>query len=107
MALLDRRVGADPRADAPARPDPARAAAHILGYIRHAAHVWTEPQHQCLRCTTAQTKANGIVDREALDAPDQLFKRKGGGFERLNNIFNGELETVLGQFNEAIWAKAA
>ncbi len=104
-------------------------AAHILGYIRHAAlqepllpyaqrvdnalntllaaHAWTEPQRQWLRRIAAQTKANGIVDREALDAPDQLFKREGGGFARLDRLFNGELLDVLGRFNEAIWAARA
>jgi len=47
------------------------------------------------------------VDREALDAPDQIFRREGGGFERLNRIFDGQLVEVLAQFGEAIWGMAA
>lgn len=104
-------------------------AAHILGYIRHAAlqepllpyaqrvdnalhtllapHAWTNPQRQWLQRIAARTTANGIVDREAFDAPDQRFNREGGGFTRLDRLFNGELLDVLGKFNEAIWQQAA
>ena len=39
----------------------------------------------------AQTKVNLLVDREALDDPDLVFKREGGGFNRLDKLFNGEL----------------
>lgn len=104
-------------------------AARIVGYIRQAAigdaltpfeqrvdralqkilaaQSWTTPQRQWLNKIAAQTKANLIVDREALDDPNQLFKREGGGFERLNRIFDGKLETVLADFNESLWEPAA
>ena len=68
---------------------------------------WSTPQRQWLGRIAAQTKANGVVDREALDAPDQVFRREGGGFERLNRMFNGELQVVLARFNEAIWLPTA
>ena len=54
----------------------------------------------------AQTKANVLVDREALDDPDLVFKREGGGFARLDRIFGGELQQVLDTFNESLWATA-
>lgn len=104
-------------------------AAHIVGYIRTVAlndpllpydqrvdhalatilaqRAWSLPQRQWLTRIAAQTKANLVVDREALDAPDQIFKREGGGFERLNRIFEGELAGVLQKFNEAIWVARA
>ena len=104
-------------------------AAHILGYIRQAAlgdallpydqrvdaalaailaqRAWSGPQRQWLQRIAAQTKANLVVDREALDAPDQIFRREGGGYERLNRIFDGELQAVLERFNGAIWGRAA
>jgi type I restriction enzyme R subunit len=104
-------------------------AAGILGYIRQAAlgdalipyeqrvdkalqkisgsHAWTAPQREWLRRLAEQTKANLIVDREALDEPDLIFKREGGGFARLDKIFNGSLQTVLDQFNESLWPPAA
>jgi type I restriction enzyme R subunit len=101
-------------------------AAHIVGYIRKAARAdeallpfdqrvdralnsilaggtWSTPQRQWLQRIAAQTKANGIVDREALDAPDQIFRREGGGYERLNRLFDGQLPVVLARFNETIW----
>ncbi|MCB9882215.1 MAG: type I restriction-modification system endonuclease [Planctomycetes bacterium] len=104
-------------------------AARIVGYIRQAAlgeallpyeqrvdnalqtilasRSWTTPQRQWLQKIAAQTKANLIVDRAALDDPDQLFKREGGGFARLDRIFGGELEQVLATFNDSLWPPAA
>ena len=55
----------------------------------------------------AQTKANMLVDREALDAPALVFRREGGGFVRLDRIFGGELQQVLDTFNESLWAPTA
>jgi type I restriction enzyme, R subunit len=104
-------------------------AARIVGYIRQAAigdalvpyeqrvdralqsilasKSWTTPQRQWLQKIAAQTKANLIVDRAALDDPDLVFKREGGGFARLDRIFGGELQQVLDTFNESLWPPAA
>jgi type I restriction enzyme, R subunit len=104
-------------------------AARIVGYIRRAAlgdplvsyeqrvdralqrilasRNWTRPQRDWLQKIAAQTIANLIVDRAALDDPDLLFKRDGGGFARLDRIFGGELEKVLNTFNESLWQSAA
>lgn len=100
-------------------------AARIVGFIRQAAlgdalipydqrvdaglarllasHKWTTPQREWLKKIAAQTKANVLVDREALDDPDLLFRQQGGGFARLNRIFDGKLADVLDEFNEALW----
>ncbi len=104
-------------------------AARIVGYIRKAAiddpllpydqrvdgalqtmlatQPWSTPQRQWLQRIAAQTKANGIVDRAALDDPDQIFRRDGGGFPRLDRLFDGQLQAVLEIFNETIWQRAA
>lgn len=105
-------------------------AARIIGYIRQAAigdalvpyaervdHAlqnllakplagkpWTQPQRDWLKRIAAQTKANMLVDRDALDDPDLIFKRDGGGFARLDKLFNGQLQPVLEAFNDALWA---
>ena len=103
-------------------------AARIVGYIRQAAigdalvpynervdhalqkllasNTWTGPQRDWLKKIAAQTKANLLVDHAALDDPDLIFKREGGGFTRLDKMFNGELQQVLESFNESIWAAA-
>ncbi|MBX3184553.1 MAG: type I restriction-modification system endonuclease [Polyangiaceae bacterium] len=103
-------------------------AARIVGFIRQAAigdalipyeqrvdHAlqtilaskgWTGPQRQWLQKIAAQTKANLIVDRAAIDDPDQIFKREGGGFARLDRLFSGELQQVLDAFNESLWPPA-
>ena len=104
-------------------------AAKIIGYIRTAAagdplvpydqrvenayqkmlsvQNWTPPQRQWLQRIASQTKANLLVDRDALDDPDLVFRKEGGGFTRLNKIFNGELDSVLQNFNDLIWQPAA
>jgi type I site-specific restriction endonuclease len=104
-------------------------AAGVIGYIRQAAlgdalipyeqrvdqalqkilasKSWNTPQREWLKRLAEQTKANLIVDREALDEPDLIFKREGGGFKRLDRIFDGSLQIVLDQFNESIWPPAA
>ena len=103
-------------------------AARIVGYIRQAAigdalvpynervdhalqkllasRAWTGPQRDWLKKIAAQTKANLLVDHDALDDPNLIFKREGGGFTRLDKMFNGELQQVLEAFNESIWATA-
>lgn len=104
-------------------------AARIVGYIRQAAigdalvpyaervdralqHLlahppggkpWSTPQRDWLRRIAAQTKANVLVDRAAIDDPDLIFKREGGGFSRLDKVFNGQLQPVLEAFNDALW----
>jgi type I restriction enzyme R subunit len=101
-------------------------AARIVGYIRRAAigdplisyeqrvetalqkilakKRWSTPQRDWLTRIAAQTKANTVVDRAALDDPELIFKREGGGFERLNRIFDGGLQEVLETFNDSLWS---
>lgn len=43
-----------------------------------ASKTWAAPHSDWLKRIAAQTKANLLVDREALDDPDLVFKRKGG-----------------------------
>lgn len=105
-------------------------AARIVGYIRQAAigdallpyaervdralqqllaqppggKPWSTPQRDWLKRIAAQTKTNVLVDRAAFDDPDLIFKREGGGFKRLDKVFNGQLQPVLDAFNDALWA---
>ena len=104
-------------------------AASIIGYIRQAAlgdplvpfatrvenalqtmlasRNWTQPQREWLKKLAAQTKANRLVDRAAFDVEHLIFKAEGGGFNRLNKIFEGHLEQVLNRFNDSIWRDQA
>jgi len=45
-----------------------------------------------------------IMDRKALD--QEPFE-KDGGFKRLNRIFEGQLEVILGDINEELWKRTA
>ena len=104
-------------------------AARIVGYIRQAAigdalvpyaervdralrHLlahpppgkpWSTPQRDLLGRIAAQTRANVLVDRSAIDDPDLIFTREGGGFTRPDKVFSGRLQPVLEAFNGALW----
>lgn len=100
-------------------------AAHTIGFIRHlatgdplvpyeqrvdwalnqmlTARPWTTPQRQWLMRIAAQTKANTVVDRDALDDPDLIFRCEGGGFGRLDKLFDGQLEETLNSFHGLLW----
>lgn len=101
-------------------------AATIVGHIRQAAlgaplvpyaqrvdralahlkktHLFTEPQAQWLQLIGDQIKIETIVDREALDRG--IFKDQGG-FRRLNKVFDGKLDALLGDLAEEVWRDAS
>ena len=101
-------------------------AASIIGFIRRAAvgdplvpygervdralktilgsRPWTDPQRKWLDRIGQQLRSEVIVDREALDRGQ--FKTLGG-FARINKVFDGKLESVLGDLHEALWKSAA
>ena len=65
-----------------------------------ASQAWTPPQKQWLDRIGKQLKADVIVDHEALE--QGMFKAEGG-FKRLNKVFDGKLEQVLGTLHEELW----
>ena len=96
-------------------------AASIIGFVRQAAlgdsltpfdirvksamkrilsETWTEVQRKWLKRIEEQILRELIVDRAALD--EEPFS-KDGGFQRLNKVFGGQLEAVLGEINEELW----
>ncbi|MFM7087735.1 MAG: type I restriction-modification system endonuclease [Cyanobium sp.] len=101
-------------------------AASIMGYIRQAAlgdalvpyeqrvekalqrilasQEWSKPQRDWLQRIANQTKAITIVDREALDDDALIFRREGGGWQRLDRMFAGDLDGLLQRFQREVWA---
>ncbi len=101
-------------------------AASIIGFIRQAAlgdplvsygervdrainkllasQPWTVPQRKWLERIGKQLKVETIVDQNALDKGE--FKTQGGGFERLNKVFNGQLAGILGEISDRLWGNA-
>lgn len=65
---------------------------------------WTEPQKQWLRRIAEQIAKEIVLDR---DTVDQGNFAAHGGFSRLNNIFNGQLESILHDFSEELWKVSA
>jgi len=102
-------------------------ASSIIGYIRNAildtpiipfddrvnramenilqSQQWTNPQRKWLERIGKQFRENTLVDAEALD--EGQFKQEGGGFTRLNKVFDGKIVNVLEQITEQIWQAAA
>jgi type I restriction enzyme R subunit len=101
-------------------------AASIIGFVRQAAlgdalapfevrvkkamqrilrsRSWTDVQKKWLKRIEEQLLHEVVVDRAAID--EEPF-RADGGFQRLNKIFGGQLEVVLGDINEELWKTAA
>ena len=101
-------------------------AASIIGFIRQAAlgdvlvsyedrlhsgmrrilagRQWTDVQRKWLKRIEEQLLREIVVDRSAIDG-DPF--RSDGGFQRLNRIFGGQLETVLADINDEVWKRVA
>lgn len=101
-------------------------AASIIGFVRQAAlgdpltpygdrvkaairrilssRQWTEPQKRWLNRIGEQVEKEIVVDREAIDKEPFIAD---GGFNRLNKVFGGELESVLAGINEELWKMSA
>lgn len=99
-------------------------AAGIIGFIRRAAlgdpllpyadrvkkamaktlasRPWSAPQRQWLERIGRQLEVETVVDREALDRGQFAAQ---GGFNRINKVFDGRLEEILGEISEALWKK--
>lgn len=100
-------------------------AATIIGYIRQqalgeplipygqrietamqkiqSAHKWTNVQRTWLDRIAKQLQKETIVDRDAIDKGSF---RDQGGFKRLNKVFEGNLEELLGDINQAMWEQS-
>lgn len=101
-------------------------AAHIIGFVRQAAlgdplipyatrvdnairkieesRQWTQKQKEWLRRIGRALKDKPVADPTLLD--QGAFADKGG-FKRISQEFDGELDEVLHALNEAIWASPA
>ncbi len=62
---------------------------------------WTDVQRKWLRRIGQQLERELVVDREALDR--EQFREQGGGFDRLNRVFEGRLLEVAGDLQDALW----
>jgi type I restriction enzyme, R subunit len=102
-------------------------AASIVGFVRQAAlgdplvpwqdrvrtamdritkrGTWTDPQRKWLYRIGRAVEQVGVADRVVLD--EGQFREETGGFNRLNRVFDGRLEAILGDINEQLWSKSA
>jgi type I restriction enzyme, R subunit len=66
---------------------------------------WSEPQRKWLERIGKAVAQVGVADRAVLD--EEQFREETGGFTRLNRIFDGRLEAILGDINDELWSKSA
>ncbi len=64
------------------------------------AHKLTDMQTKWLERIAKQVRHETVVDRESLEMGQ--FKADGG-FNRLNKVFDGQLESLLGELAEEVW----
>lgn len=101
-------------------------AATIIGHIRRAAlgsplvpytervdravaalrkaNKFSTTQAEWLSRIAKQIKVEAVVDRLALDRGE--FKAQAGGFTRLNKVFDGKLEQLIGELADEVWRDA-
>ncbi|MEH2475695.1 type I restriction enzyme R subunit [Nitrobacteraceae bacterium AZCC 2161] len=66
---------------------------------------WSDPQRKWLERIGKAVVQVGVADRAVLD--EGQFREETGGFTRLNRIFDGRLEAILGDINGELWSKTA
>lgn len=66
---------------------------------------WSEPQRKWLERIGNAVALVGVADRAVLN--EGQFLATMGGFDRLNRVFEGRLDAILGDINEEIWRKSA
>jgi len=64
---------------------------------------WIPPQRKWLDRIGKQLEIETVVDRDALDHGQFQVE---GGFSRMNKVFDGQLEAILGELTEAVWTAA-
>lgn len=64
---------------------------------------WTRPQQAWLERFEKQLVKESILHKEDLN--QGIFKREGGGYQRLNKIFNEELDEVLEVINDNLYGE--
>jgi type I restriction enzyme R subunit len=87
----------------PLRPYPDRVKDAVQRIL--ASRAWTPPQRQWLKRIGKQLEKEVVVDREALDR--EQFRAQGGGFKGLDKTFDGRLEQILGDIQDALWQESA
>jgi type I restriction enzyme R subunit len=68
-------------------------------------HPWNATQKKWLNRFEDRLVTESILSKQELNQGD--FKSKGGGFERLNKIFEDELESILDTLNENLYTETA
>lgn len=76
---------------------------HALDKIK-ASHTWSEEQLSWLAYIAAAIKEKVVLDDDTFKTGN--FKRRGGK-NKLMSVFDGELDSILTQFNEYVWDERA
>jgi len=72
--------------------------------ISHGRYQWTAPQRKWLERIGKQLHKESVIDREAFN---EGRWRDIGGFDAANRIFDGKLESLLGDLQAEVWRDTA
>ena len=78
-------------------------AERVAGAVKRilASRPWTDPQRRWLTRIGQALDRELVIDRVALDR--EQFREQGGGFDRLNKVFDGKLPQIIGDLQDALW----
>ncbi len=62
---------------------------------------WSPPQVQWLKRIAKAIVENEVADRPLFD--EGAFRDNGGGFERIDKVFDGKLTDIVGELQDEIW----
>jgi type I restriction enzyme R subunit len=65
---------------------------------------WTPVQQKWLKRIGEDVAKEIVIDRDFFETSQY---KQDGGFERLNKLFGGRLEAILGDIREDIWRQAS
>jgi len=88
----------------PLQPYAERVARALKAITHGRQYQWTAPQRKWLERIGKQLHKEAVIDREAFN---EGRWRDIGGFDAANRIFDGRLETVLGDLQSEIWCDSA
>ena len=75
-----------------------------ISRIRQKHTEFTPLQLEWLNKLGRQLKQNDVLDRDVIDNGPL---RSQGGFGRIDGFFDGKLQSLIEELNEAVWAKQA
>jgi len=76
---------------------------HCTGHKKRSGRSFTEEQNKWLDLIRRHLIENLLMEKEDMEMLS-IFTREGASWNKLNKVFEGKLETIIHEINEAIAA---